>query len=557
MAELFNGGIGVSNPLGWSDRPSSGWTKQIGDQTPLEEGSATKNQPTGSHPKAGTGALFGNFSQDWYDRIHVSPLNINLGNITSGQTRELYVWNAFLNLSKTLNSITVDGDDTGVTLVEPDATPSLYVPLELKAFTFEFETNGPATINLTYSFNFADSTVRTVDIDGRRAILFAFTPDWSDTVTETLEWLTNIIEVENGLEYRQHLRANPRRIFEYSIGFSEADKRKLEQYMYAWKARPFIVPLWPECQTLGATVPAGTLTINVDTQNRSYIVGGLVALMDDPLNNEVVEIASLTASSITLSAVTTKSWSATTRIVPALSSQMPKIAGLSRKTAGLTTGTVRFNCIGNMKTDAVDSATTHQGLTVLEDQPDMGEDQEIGWESKWEVLDTGPNDPVYDLNADLNDPTESFRFYIKGHAEIWRWREWLHAREGRYSQYYMPSWSRDFIVADTIADTSTVIEVIDNQYRTFYDLAPTRRDVMIVTKQDGTFYRRLTSSAESVTPGQESLGIDTALGVTLTPDDIILMSFLVPSRFESDSVQFEWQTGDQAILSFTTRGVEQ
>lgn len=557
MAVLFSGIIGTT-PAVWQDVADLPWTTPLDgtDELGFINGGQVTGNLVGAIPANYSGDFLTGFKAEYYDRIHVTPSEILLGNITAGQVREFYIWNAFLEASKTLQTITPTGDDTGIELVQPDALPSLYGPLELKTYQFNFSTNGPATINVVYTLDFTDAQ-RTITITGRRAILFGFNPNWGDPITETLEWLTQIIETEEGLEYRQRLRGNPRRTFEYAVGFTDAEKRKLEQYIFAWKARPFILPIWTDCQKLSAPLPSGSLVINISTDNLSYYAGGLLCVLTDPLTTEVLEIDSVSPTQITLTGAVIKDWPEGAKIMPAITAQMPEVSRLSRVTSNLTTGTVRFNCLGNQAVPAVDGPVTHQGLSVLEDKPEMGEDQEVSWESKLEIVDTGPYDPFYDIRADLNDEVDGYRFYIYGRDEIWRWREWLHAREGRFSQFFMPSWSRDFVVVDNIASAQTQIEVEDGDYTTFYDLHPVKRDIMILTKQSGAFYRRITSAAKSVTPGQESLGIDSSLGVDLTPDDILIVCFLHPSRLNADTVELAWQTPDQAILTFSTRAVEQ
>jgi hypothetical protein len=556
---LFSGPIHGTGPA-WQDTADLPWSAGIKEGV-LVPGwlvpAFVSTQPVESNPANYTGKLFGAFSADYYNRIHVVPASIELGNITSGQSREFYVWSAYLDVVKVLDTIDVTGDDTGITLGQPDALPSSYLPLEIKTYQLDFSTNGPATISVTYTLTFTDATVRTVDVTGRRAIMFGFEPNWQEPFVEELEWLTNIIETEEGLEYRQRLRGNPRRVFEYDVIFTEADKRKLEQYMWAWKARPFIVPIWSDCQKLSATVAAGSFTINISTENLSFVEGGLVAVLTDPLNTEVLEIDTMTTSQITLKNATINEWPAGARIMPALSAQMPDTSSLNRVTAGLTSGTVRFSCAGNKAIPAVESTTLHQGLGVVTDQPYMGEDQQVDWESKIETIDTGIGDPFYDIRADLNDQVDSFSFYVKGRDEIWRWRQWMHAREGRYSQFFMPLWSRDFILAEGIAPTQTVLEFYDTQYRTFYDLHPVKRDIMIKTRNEGTFYRRITAVAESLTAGQETFSIDSQLGVAVAPEDVIMISFLQPSRLANDTVNIEWISGDQAMITFKTRAIEQ
>ena len=85
--------------------------------------------------------------------------------------------------------------------------------------------------------------------------------------------------------------------------------------------------------------------------------------------------------------------------------------------------------------------------------------------------------------------------------EIWEWREWLHARNGRWSKFYMSSWSVDFEPLEDIGAADESVTVVDVQYRNFYETQAGKRDIVIDTVNNGKFYRRITSAAVG-SPGE-------------------------------------------------------
>src|SRR6478736_10477655 len=48
-------------------------------------------------------AYINSFFDDWYNRIHLIPVVVNLNNVITDQTREITLWNAYLT-NKTLTS---------------------------------------------------------------------------------------------------------------------------------------------------------------------------------------------------------------------------------------------------------------------------------------------------------------------------------------------------------------------------------------------------------------------------------------------------------------------
>jgi len=279
-------------------------------------------------------------------------------------------------------------------------------------------------------------------------------------------------------------------------------------------------------------------------------------IQTDALNGEVVEIQSVNSTSLTLVRPTTQQWDIPAKVYPAVAAQMEDENKVSQITSDLVSGTLRFNVLNNVAVPAVDGATLHQGLSILVDQPNMAENADVDYQSKIERVDFQIADAFIDDLSGLNDQVNAFKFYVIGKDEIWRWREMFHARQGKFSQFYMPAWSRDFTVVQLIASSDTAIEVEDLRYRDFYALHPVKSDVMIKTKQ-GTFYRHIIGSVASATPGQELLSIDSALGVNVKPEEVIIMSFMHPSRLDSDTVEISWNNVEQVELAFNTRAIEQ
>ena len=71
-----------------------------------------------------TGRLAHRFAEDLFDRVHVLPTALRLGNVVSELTREVAVWNAWRTIPQTLTSLRLEGD-AGSTLVASAPLPLL------------------------------------------------------------------------------------------------------------------------------------------------------------------------------------------------------------------------------------------------------------------------------------------------------------------------------------------------------------------------------------------------------------------------------------------------
>jgi hypothetical protein len=444
------------------------------------------------------------------------------------------------------------GDTTGVILTEPAVPPTLYAALETREYTLNIGLSGPPAIDILYTWVF-DTEEVTFELTGNRVIIFAFSPDWSDNVVERYEWLTQIIESDDGTERRNRLRTNPRRSLEYRVLIDSDDKRWLETYLWDWKARLFSVPIWTDCVFTTAPTPIGDSVIDVAfTANTSFKVGGIAIFVADQRDVEAVEILSIQPTSLTLIRPTLKEWPTGSRIYPSLVGRMTEDQTLTQPTADIDFASVKFQFIDNEAITAVDGTTPYETEFILEKVPNRAENLDLSYQSKYGLVDFGIAPAFVDDRQGFPDVVTLFNFADEGREDIWFWKEWLHARAGKHTKFWIASQSKDFVPLEQIDDTDNAITVQDYEYRNFYDLHPGKRDIAIFTTTGLVFYRRITSAVLSA-PGEELLGIDSSLGTTIPLNEIKLISFLHPSRLDVDGVEFAWGHTEFAEVSFATR----
>lgn len=519
-------------------------------------GDLIDNEPVDMRSELVNGQLCPMFVEDFYERVHVTPSVIALGNLVSAQVRTFEVWNAFFTSNNNI-SLTPVGDTTGVILTEPAIPPTLYAALESREYEISVGLTGPPAIDIVYTWVFDTESV-TLELTGNRVIIFAFSPDWSDAVVERYEWATQIIEADDGTERRNRLRTNPRRSLEYRVLVETDDKRWLETYLWDWKARLFSVPIWTDCVFTTADTPIGDLVIDVAfTDNTSFKVDGVAIFIIDQRDVEAVEIASITATSLTLIRPTLKAWPSGTRIYPALTGRLTEDQNLTQPTADIDFASVKFQFVDNEAIPAVDSPTAYKDVSgeptfVLERIPNRAADLSLTYQSKYGLVDFGISPAFVDDRQGFPDVVTKFDFADEGREDIWFWKEWLHARAGKHTPFWISSQSQDFVLLETIFFTDVGITVQDYEYRNFYNLAQGKRDIVIVNKAGERFYRRITS-ATSTTPGEEIIGIDAPLGVTIPLNEIKIISFLHPSRLDVDGIEIAWNHTEFATVSFAAR----
>jgi hypothetical protein len=500
-------------------------------------GALTDTQPVTEPALNRTGRSLPGFGADWYHRIHVSPGDLNLGNILSQQTRTVEVWNAYLE-PNTLTSFT--GVNTeGLTVIEPAPAPTEFGPLEARLYQFTIATGGPATVDAEYTYVFETDTV-VLPVTGKRVVLFSFAPDWSRPLVERLEWLTDVLRAYGGAEQRIQLRIIPRRSFEMQFLLDGHKTQLFDALLYGWQARVFAVPVWTDPHQLALEEPAGATVINVDTAHRDYHADGLLILWRDYLTHEIAEIANVGASSVTLKRGLSQSWPAGTRVYPGRLGRLPASVSIKKPTAALNIAILRFDLEGNTAAAAMESGPVHQGLRVLETSPNRVTDLDEAFSRQLEVIDSLTGLRAVDDHTDYPDIVRTFSWLLHGRPAIGAYRGWLHSRAGRCKAVFVPTFHEDLTLTETVAAAATVLKVRDIGYRSYYQTKPGKRDLMIETHTGARYYRRITGANEGDTAGEERISINTSLGMQLEPGQIRRVCFMGPHRFDGDSVELAW-----------------
>lgn len=517
----------------------------------IDTGAKTDTQPITERASALPGGRQRGFEQDYYNRLHVSTRAIDLGNVISQQTHTVSVWNAYFE-AKTLDNVAASGVYEGISLTYPRPLPIEFRALEELSFQYLVSTDGSPIIDALYTFDF-DGAVDdfTVAITGSRIIPWLFEPDGE--ILERLEWMTNVITSYNGNEQRVRVRQTPRRLFEWDFLLAGEDRQAAENMLFGWHARPFAIPVWNDGAALTGSLSAGALSVTVDTTYRDYHADGLAILMTDPYTFEVLNIDSVSAGSLTLARAVESNWPAGTKIYPVRMARLPDSQPLRRFTGAAAYGRLRWQCTDISDYTAA-TETTYRGYPVLDEAPNWVEDITQEYVRKLAWMDNLAGKVTIDDEAGLPIFVQSHRWLLDGRAEIDEFRQWLYARKGRLTAFWLPSWSDDLTLQATVGPLAVNIDVEHCQYVKQVNGAIGRRDIRIELIDGTVFYRRIVAASE-LDADTERLQVDSAFGQTINPGDIRMISFMALVRLEADAVELRWWTWEHAEAALTVRGM--
>lgn len=387
--------------------------------------------------------------------------------------------------------------------------------------------------------------------EGSRVKPWLFRPDGQ--VLERLEWLTDVMVAFDGSEQRVLLRQYPRRFFEFALAVSDRERRTAENLLASWQARVFAVPVWMDSEPLSAPLGPGDTTVAVTTTHRDYYAGGLLGVMTSPTEYEILEIDTVGSGSVTLNASPSGTWPAgQTVIFPLRSARMPDRLQLQRFTGADAFGRMRFQCVDDNSHTAATESTTYRSYPVMLLKPNWTEDPRQDYVRKLQELDNRTGGLYVDDEAGGPITLQSHRWLLNGRAEIDAFRQWLYARKGKLSAFWMPTWAQDFLVVADIGAAALTIDVEHSGYRLEINQARGRRDIRIELRSGTVYYRRITASTE-VSTTVERLTINSALGAGVDKDDIVLVSFMRLVRLDADSAEIAWWKWDVAEAAVIVR----
>ena len=498
-----------------------------------------------------------NFFDDFYNRIHVLPLKIDLQTIASSQTREVSVWNAYVKNSATLDEISIS-QPAGIEITG-EATPFSMNPLKEIFYNVTVGVSGPPNINVEILFDFSNvADPLPLVITGTRAVKFDIVPEVP--VTETWEWLSDLMVATDGSEQRVALRGEVPRI-ELSFKAVFDSKEQIRRFYGDFLAA--VGRLWlPEYQYTTRTTAkttAGTNVLYYDN-TKTDIRAGEYVLIQTPSNAALVEVTSLTVSGALLTSNMLFDIPTDSLIMPGSPALIDNQTALARYAVD-DVAEVSFNARLTRqrtvltRTGSAVSLPQFLGVPVVEKRPLADELVKDEVSTGQVSLDnqTGVQDIISRWDYSRIGGPRTFkvnRMYAP--EEMDYWKTVLAYARGQARKFWMPTYRQDLKVIVTPADAATNYTVEGTQYAEKVYSLPTHRYIEIETSS-GT--HRTSIIGASVSGGNSVILFDPAVPTGAGWKVINRISYLLPVRINDDKI--EWKHyGLESLLNLSIRTAE-
>jgi hypothetical protein len=138
-----------------------------------------------------------------------------------------------------------------------------------------------------------------------------------------------------------------------------------------------------------------------------------------------------------------------------------------------------------------------------------------------------------------------------GRAERAAHRGLLYGLQGRAEALWLPTWTDDLDVIETISETALTLTVAACGVSRSLRQQAGRRHVRIELVDGVVFYRAIEASSEIPLANGESgerLRIDAALGRTIAPERVRLVSWLALVTLAGDTVELRHHADSEGLL---------
>lgn len=375
-------------------------------------------------------------------------------------------------------------------------------------------------------------------------VLWPCVPDWSNPVTETLSWLTDVMQSSaTGMQQVRMLRTAPRRGFSWQSSIDGGTRRVVDAIRRQMGVGLFVLPIYPDVQPITTPMASGTTSMVCETAGYDFVVGGSALLWSSNLHWELAQIASIGASTLTFSAPTANAYAVGDRLYPVRNARLTQAPKETQRSDDASV--LQVQAIVDEPCDWVPawpSTTVYRGLNVMDWRGDESEDPTDQYNRFSGSVDNSTAPAwLYDLPGQPFR-VQSQRFLLNGRSDHAKFRALLYQLAGQVAQCWVPDWQASLSLVAPIASTDAQITIAWQGYAQFDSEQTNRRDLRIELVDGTALYRRITSSAES--GDNEVLQLDGAVGIAVDPTAIRQVNFMSVCAQASDAVQWKHATDD-------------
>lgn len=176
--------------------------------------------------------------------------------------------------------------------------------------------------------------------------VWPFEPNWTSSVRESLEWLTDVLMSPTGAEQRRSLRFAPRRVIDFTVAADGDERALLDNLLATYSAQDWYLPIWYDVtvSTGASALAIGGVGSQIPCVPSDSITVGTVIFIagDTPFDFQVAEVATVTSTYIVLTDLLDRQAPIGSLIYPMTVGRLMEQPQISAMTNGVVTAEPQF-----------------------------------------------------------------------------------------------------------------------------------------------------------------------------------------------------------------------
>lgn len=377
------------------------------------------------------------------------------------------------------------------------------------------------------------------------AVILPFSPDASESVVDTWEYVTDVIVADDGSEARQALRERPRRFLTYRLlELGGSDAARLNALLHSNLRGRWLVPYWPGVRRISAVGGSAPVSqqFSVDTEAAEFSVGERVMVWGSHDQFDLMNITQVLPGRVDAVGVQTFPRLPGMMLVPVHPGVIPDDARVNRESPLSMSSTLSFELethwneppspagVALYRGGPLVSLAPHGEALPVEDWSQAY--SRVGGATGSFLLRTQHPDPV---------ASRTLQWILDGLGEIASMKGLIALLRGRRNGFWLPTFRGDLELAQNAAEGSTQLVIRESGYTALMFPREARRHLALFSADRQVQAARVLSAVAA--GGVETLTLDAPLARAI-PMGAGRVSFLLWSRMASDFV---------AITSYTPR----
>lgn len=376
-------------------------------------------------------------------------------------------------------------------------------------------------------------------------------PNWADGITETMEWLTDVLTSESNAEQRRKLRRFPRRTVEGAFLEADNERQIIDISLVAIGRNECLLPIFWDKQRLDLQSPVGTKTIYGSFVNRWEFQPGGFALLrrPDTFDYEVIAIASVAEDSIQLAYPLKSDWNCCAELYPLSRARLLDSASVEARNRRVAGYQLRWELLDQLNVEQSWGdlpINSRSGLYVLTGMKHNWRES-IKFELNREIFlhDNQVGKPLAIDVGKNTDQQMSVSVMLRGRAEHHKFLKLVYAMGGQHRLFQMPTRMNDLTLVADIDQQQGALAVKQTGYSIFGAVSQNIRQWVMIELHGGTrYFTRIISTR--VIAGIEYLFMEQTFG-NIPKSAVALICWCPISRLGSDTVEIKHVTDIEGV----------